>query len=273
MSGSLGPLPRVSPSRMAGDGPRKLLYGESDAPARGSPDFGIRALRWRWRRGFSFPMSHPLRSTFVFIALALSLIGGRVLAQELKAPPAPEGYILDQGHVLTPEITERLGTELKNLAITEDMHVYLVTVHSVGKDKLDAMGAKLVEAWCGGKIGAVLCFDDEMGWVTVGTSALADEHFSSVVLNMVLRDPLLANRKKGMSRDKLERATMTVVEGFLNLKRKEARSAHRQKLLALAMGGMVLIVVVLGAVSYFSKPKDDSAGDAAPSTTPGGTAG
>ena len=83
-------------------------------------------------------------------------------------PSAPPGLILDQGHVLLPEITDRLSAKLEK-ALSLDVHVYVVTVPSlhVGASKnlarLGELATAYSDAWNKNAVGAVRSEERRVG--------------------------------------------------------------------------------------------------------------
>ena len=149
----------------------------------------------------------------------------------------------DPARVLTPEATAHLGATLQQAARDHGVEVYVVTFSAVEKGRLDDIGAKLTSAWTEGVVGAVLVFDDLTGKVTIGTSEETDRKFSPLVLNMRLREPLMAGRRKGLSPEKLERSAILIAEGLAMLNYEARRKARRRLIENVAMG---LLVVVVG---------------------------
>jgi hypothetical protein len=187
-----------------------------------------------------------------FAALALA---GTTLAEELQLPPKPETHVFDKAKVFTPEQVERLSAALQKAAREDGIEVYVVTMPAVEKGQLAELGNAITKTWTKNAIGGTLVFEDQFGNVTVGTSEETDRRFTTLVVNMVLREPLLVGRKKGISPDKLERGAYSVVAALKSLVDKERRE-NRGKWIANGM----MALVALGAgtiigVSSWSRRK------------------
>jgi hypothetical protein len=132
------------------------------------------------------------------------------------------------------------------------------------KEKLEELGDIAAKKWLRDKVGAAIVFDNEAGWVTVALSDEAEKEFSSVAINMLLRDPVVATRKKGISPDKLEAAAMVLVNGLTDLKQKSEREYRRQARVRNAFLGLLVLAGILGGVLYASKARSSTVSESAP---------
>ena len=195
----------------------------------------------------------PVRK--LFLPAALVLLSASAPLRGIPAlPERPASHVLDQARILTPEAVARLTTALQTAARDSSVEVYVMTVHAIEKDQLNPMGEALTRAWTKGAIGAVLLFDDQTGMVTIGTSEETDQKFSSLVLNMVLRDPLLAGRLKGLSPAKLERAALAVSEGLQALNAEATRKTRRRLFENCAVGFFLLLAIGLFTFRALKRP-------------------
>lgn len=208
---------------------------------------------------------------FALLSLAMILQTTSMSADE-KVPEPPENYILDQGRVFPQEVIDRLSASLRACAHDYDLHIYVVTVPTLKvmpsreREKLEAFGDAVTEAWTKDRVGAVIVFDDEAGWVTVGASDEAEKHFSSVAINMMFKDPLVQTRKKHLSPDKLEAAAMVLVRGMTELRIRENQEAHHRRIVRIIFGSVFLIALILGGVGFLSQKRDADSIPVSPGT-------
>ena len=179
------------------------------------------------------------------LGLAFVLLACSSALGAASVPPAPANHVQDDASVLTPEIAARLSKNLVTTADKDSIHVDLATVKSLPKGKLAEMTAAYAKEWTKGVLGGVVVFDDATGWVSVATSEETDRKFSSLELNMVLRDPLLEGRAKGLSRDKLERACQALIDGLRNLNEKTIQNTRQEWV----VNGL-MILVGIAALGY-----------------------
>ncbi len=178
-------------------------------------------------------------------------------------------HLLDQGHVFPPEIATRLSERLQATAREHDVHIYAVTLPTLQvmpsriKEKLDTLGTAATENWLKDQIGAVIVFDDEAGWVTIGFSDRTEREFSTVTLNALLKDPLIGMRKIRESPKKLEAAAVLLAQVLSDLKDEAVRANRRRAIVQNISIGILLILAGLAALTSFRKhpkrtPKSDS---------------
>jgi hypothetical protein len=197
-------------------------------------------------------------------ALAALLLAGTTLAEDRQVPPAPPSHVLDEAKVFTPEQSARLSQALVKAAREDNIQVYVATLHSVEKAQLAILGEQITKAWTGKAIGGTLVFDDQYGDVTVGTSEETDRRFTPLVINMVMREPLMIGRKKGISQDKLERAAYSVVASLKSLTDKE-RQEQRGKWIANGLMALVALVggTIIGIAAWGRRKRELAAETAA----------
>ena len=192
-------------------------------------------------------------------ALALLLRCASLAAVEL--PERPASFVFDQGSVFPPEIAQRLSSRLQECARDHDIDIYAITLPTLQvmpsrvREKLEELGSAATEKWLKDRVGAVIVFDNEAGWVTIGLSERAEREFSSVTLNMVLKDPLMITRKKRLSPDKLEATAIVLVDGLVKLKMNSLKEQRRHSVVRFAFIAVVLIAVTLGGLSFWGKPR------------------
>ena len=91
-----------------------------------------------------------------------------------EVPPKPPSHILDDLHVLRPDMTADLSARLTAAAREKDVHVFLITVQRRKHEDLEKLAARLTKTWTKGLIGAVVAFDDDTGSMTIATSERLD---------------------------------------------------------------------------------------------------
>lgn len=175
-------------------------------------------------------------------------------------PAKPANHIIDPLHVLTPELTATLGARLTGAARDPGVHVFLLTVPRHKPEEMAKLAEGLAKTWIKDLIGAIVIFDDETGKVTIATSDRVEHDFSSLTVNMFLRDQLLAtSRESGLSRDKLVETATEITAEFSKLKRKTDLEEHRQRVNNLIMGAVALLGIGLAVFSALAKPKNPAA--------------
>ena len=175
-------------------------------------------------------------------------------------PPKPASHIIDDLHVLTPELTATLSARLTATARDPGVHVFLLTVPRQKPEEITKLAEDLAKTWIKDLIGAIVIFDDDTGKVTIATSDRVEHDFSSLTVNMFLRDQLLAtSRESGLSRDKLVETATEITAEFSKLKRKTDLEEHRQRVNNLIMGAVALLGIGLAVFSALAKPKNPAA--------------
>ena len=174
-----------------------------------------------------------------------------------EIPPKPPGHILDDLHVLRPDMTADLSARLTAAAREKDVHVFLITVQRRKREDLEKLATRITKSWTKGVIGAVVAFDDDTGSMTISTSERLDNEFPSVQFNMLFRDRLLAtSRASELSRDKLFETATVLATGIGDMKTAAEREARRGFIANLIMGAIALLGVGLAIFSAIGKPKD-----------------
>src|SRR4029079_8387121 len=111
--------------------------------------------------------------------------------------------------------------------------------------------------WTANSVGGTLLFEDQFGNVTVGTSEETDRRFTSLMIHMVVREPLMVGRKKGISPDKLERAAYSVVASLKSLVDRERRE-QRGKWMANFLMALVALFAgtIIGLASWNRRKRE-----------------
>jgi len=201
-------------------------------------------------------MRYPALPHFLSALLTL-MVAGVTLAQEILVPPRPESHVSDQAKVLSAEQVERLSAALQKASREDGIEVYVVTMAAVPKGQLPEIGDAITRQWTANSVGGTLLFEDQFGNVTVGTSEETDRRFTSLMINMVLREPLMVGRKKGISPDKLERAAYSVVASLKSLVDRERRE-QRGKWMANFLMALVALFAgtIIGLASWNRRKRE-----------------
>ena len=203
-------------------------------------------------------MRYPALPHFLSALVALTF-AGTTLAQEVQLPPRPESHVFDKAKVFTPEQIERLTVALQKAAREDGIEVYVVTMPAVPKGQLPQLGDAITKEWTKNAVGGTVLFEDQFGNVTVGTSEETDRRFTELFINMVLREPLMVGRKKGISPDKLERAAYTVVASLKSLVDRERRERRGTWITNGLMALVALFAGTIIGVSAWSRRKRELA--------------
>ena len=185
-------------------------------------------------------------------------------------PPAPAGQILDQAHVLLPEIAARLSAKLAS-ARALDVHVYVVTVSSLRVpsskqlERLEEIAKDYSDTWNKRTIGAVILFDDESGLITLELSKPTSERFTTFAVEDVLRTPLGEAQKSGLARDKIERFGEITAVALSRLQEDYLKETHRARIGNLIMGGIALLGIGLTIFSAVAKSNGPAVAASSPS--------
>ena len=200
-------------------------------------------------------------------SLALLPVAPAPAEEPPALPPKPATHILDDLHVLTPAQTTALSARLIAAARDPGVHVFLLTVPRRTTDEMEALANELTKTWTKGDIGAVIVFDDDTGKSTIATSERVDRDFSTLEVNIVLHDQLLATASEsGLSRDKLVHTATIIATEFSKLKSKADRAAKGRFQNSLIIGAIALVGIGLAVFSALAKPK----APASPASTPPG---
>ncbi len=108
--------------------------------------------------------------------------------------------------------------------------------------------------WFGGKVGAVILFDNEAGWSAIGASEQAKNIFAPEALSAVLRNPELQSKKKHLSPEQLEGTVALLVREFKALQM-NASDAKRHRTMSLVIGASVTAAVMAGACIFIVKKR------------------
>ncbi len=202
-----------------------------------------------------------LRTPALLLGILLATLPAR--AAETPAPPippAPASHVLDQADVILPDVEARLSVRLL-AARPQGVEVFVVTISSlrVPPSKQAAELEKLANdycvAWTPRKIGALLLFDDEGGLMTVVTSKEAEKRFTTFLLEKEFREGLAKIPPAAISRVKLERSGMIVVETLSRLEAEAAKSDRTKMIGNIVMGALALLGIGLAVLSALSGGK------------------
>jgi len=183
-------------------------------------------------------------------------------------PPAPASHVLDQADVILPDVEARLSAQFL-AARLKGVEVYVVTLPSLGvppskqSSELESRATRYCAAWSPKSVGALLLFDDEGGLMTVVTSKKAEERFTTFLLEKEFREGLAKIPPDVISRVKLERSGIVVVETLSRLQA-EAVKSDRTKLIGnIVMGSLALLGIGLAIMSALAGDKPTPAEPAA----------
>ena len=195
----------------------------------------------------NLPMS-PLRP-LQKLQYAIAVLGIFVVAPGLRAqmalPPAPAGFILDQGQVLLPEAAVALSQRLRVAAEERGIWVYVVTLPTLGvppskqKERLVNLGDFYRHGWLGDRVGVVLLVDDESGAAMVAASEAANRQYPPLRRNMLLEEPLRLIGRETLRRDKIEKTALAVVDVISRLQEEEKQAKRRDRRVGLALGAVL----------------------------------
>lgn len=182
----------------------------------------------------------------------LTLTGGSAVPE---LPPAPAGFILDQGGVMLPEAAQALSRRLQTAAEERGIWVYVVTLPSLGvpaskqRERLVNLGDFYRRGWLQDRVGVVLLVDDESGAAMVASSESANRQYPPLQRNMLMDEPLRLLQKEPLRRDKIEKTALAVIEAISHLQDEEKKARRRDRWVNLTMalisvGGVTLLVWV-----------------------------
>lgn len=197
---------------------------------------------------------HHSRKLLVVLAAMGQLAAAVGARAELVLPPAPAGFILDQGHVLLPEHAAALSQRLRAAAAERDIWVYVVTLPSLGvppskqRERLVNLGDFYRDGWLGGRVGVVLLFDDESGNAMVAASDEANRQFPPLQRNMLLEARLRLIQRESLLRDKVEKTALAVIDVISRMQDEERRNKRRDRLVYLAMA--IIATAGVGTISF-----------------------
>ena len=194
----------------------------------------------------------------VLVALALMISSAHVRAA-VELPRRPASYLRDEAHVFQPEMAHRLIESLRTCAREHDVHIYVLTLPTVKvmpshiREKLEEFRAAAEQTWLKGRVGAVVVFDDESGWASMGVSADAQSLFSTVAIHLVFDDPQFDPTDKRLTPAKLEASALTLASHFTALKIKLDDEASRQRTRHIVIGVIAFWGLLGGAGLVFKK--------------------
>jgi hypothetical protein len=198
-----------------------------------------------------------MRSTMSFRGLLFALVSlgsfvaGTGFCGNVELPPAPAGLILDKGNVLLPEHAAALSQRLRAAAAERGIWVYVVTVPTLGvppskqQERLVHLGDSYRDGWLKGRIGVVIFVDDESGAAMVAASEVINRRYPPLRRNMLLEEPLRLIGRETLRRDKIEKTALALVDVISRLQDDEQQAKHRDRMVALSLGGVLAAGVAL----------------------------
>lgn len=193
------------------------------------------------------------------VGAIILMLASAHLCAAVELPPRPADYLLDEAHVFQPGVAHRLVESLTTSAREHDVHIYVLTLPTVKvmpshiREKLEEFRAAAEQTWLEGQVGAVVVFDDESGWVTMGVSAEAQRVLSAVAIHLIFEDPQLEPTGKRLTPAKLEASALTLANHFTDLKIKLDDEARRQRTRHIVIGVIAFWGLLGGAGLVFKK--------------------
>ena len=193
------------------------------------------------------------------VGAIILMLASAHLRAAVEIPPRPADYLLDEAHVFQPEVAHRLVESLKTAAREHAVHVYVLALPTLKvmpshiREKLEEFRAAAEQTWLEGQVGAVVVFDDESGWATMGVSAEAQRVFSTVAIHLIFEDPQLEPTGKRLTPAKLEASALTLANHFNDLKIKLDDEARRQRTRHIVIGVIAFWGLLGGAGLVFKK--------------------
>ena len=178
----------------------------------------------------------------------------------VEAPSIPESHLLDQGRVFPQEVAGRMATEISEAARDHDVHIYVMTMPSKAlmpsrnRATFDETWKAVRVKWLGGKVGAVILFDNEAGWAAIGASEEAKRVFPPETLSALLRDPQLQSKKKNLPPEELEKTVSALTQKFIGLQQK-MHDGERRRTMHNVIGASAAGVVILGAAIFIVRKR------------------
>jgi uncharacterized membrane protein YgcG len=199
-------------------------------------------------------MNHPSRLTFVCL-FTFCFTPFPAHAADEPLLPRPQTHVLDQANVLLPEVAANLNAEFTKASQENSLNVYLLTIPNLKASSVDRKAAlenvadQYAAAWIQGT-GALILFDDESGLVSVAYSTEAKQLYSEVALDTQLRGPLEAAEISGLTREKLERASQSVLQVMEKLKRETVLKTPGEHPAVKFIGGFLLLLAIALVVHH-----------------------
>jgi uncharacterized membrane protein YgcG len=200
-------------------------------------------------------MNNPYR--LPFICLLIFCVPSFVSsAADEPLLPRPQNHVLDQAHVLLPEVVASLNAEFTKASRDDSIDIYLLTLPSVKAPavnraaKLEEIADKYTAAWIQGT-GALILFDDESGLVSVAFSSQAIQVYSDYALSNQLRSPLQAAQASGLTREKLVRTSRAVL-GVMGKLKQQTIIKTSEEHPTIKFIGAFLLLLALVLVIHFS---------------------
>ena len=199
------------------------------------------------------------------VAATVLMLASAHLCTAVEIPPRPADHLLDQAHVFQPETAHRLVDALATRARQHDVHIYVLTLPKVGvmpshiREKLEEFRAAAEQTWLDGQVGAVVVFDDESGWATMGVSTDAQRLFSTVAIHLIFDDPQFEPTEKRLTPAKLEATAMTLANHFTDLKIKLDEETHRHRTTRVIFSAIAFVGLLFGGAGLVFKKRPASA--------------
>ena len=217
----------------------------------------MRVLQLRWQSSGLPPVA--LGFLCCLAAVFLLLMPSRLHA-EIDLPARPENHLLDQGGIFPEEVARRIVTSLAACVRDHDVHIYVLTMPpktvmpSRNRGVFDETWKAARLKWLGGKVGAVIVFDNEAGWSAIGASEAAKNSFPPEALGAALRNPELQSKKKHLSPEQLEGTVALLIREFKDL-RVNASDSKRRYMISLVVGVSVAAAAIAGASIFIVKKR------------------
>jgi uncharacterized membrane protein YgcG len=199
-------------------------------------------------------MNHPSRLTFVCLfTICFTPFPAHTADEPLL--PRPQTHVLDQANVLLPEIAANLSAEFTKASQENSLNIYLLTIPNLKASSVDRKAAlenvadQYAGAWIQGT-GALILFDDQSGLVSVAYSTEAKQLYSEVALDTQLREPLQAAQTSGLTREKLDRASRSVLRAMEKLKHETVLKTPGEHPVVKFIGGFLLLLAIVLVVHH-----------------------
>lgn len=112
---------------------------------------------------------------------------------EVNSLPNPDGYVMDQANILSPDVKSRLETDLK--AFDGKAQIAVLTIKTTGDLSIEEYGIKLAEKWAPGYEGRdngiilIVAIEDRKVRIEVGRGLegdLTDTQANDILTNSVI---------------------------------------------------------------------------------------
>ncbi len=215
----------------------------------------MRVLQLRWQLS---GLPHGALGLLCCLAAVFLLLIPSRLHAEIDLPARPENHLSDQGGIFPEEAARRIVASLAACVRDQDVHIYVLTMPpksimpSRNRVAFDETWKAARQKWLGGKIGAVIVFDNEAGWSAIGASEEAKNILPPETLSAVLRNPELQSKKKHLSAEQLEGTVALLIREFTDL-RVNASDSKRRHTTRLVVGVSAAAAAIAGAGIFIVK--------------------